>query len=202
MSLVRPEDILAYWIGPADNDAGALEARHKLWFGKSDAADIEIAERFVPTLAALASGLAEDWAENGPHPRLAAIIALDQFSRNIFRGRAAAFENDRLALGLAKDGLMRGEDSGLSEVERAFFYLPVEHSERAADQVLSVQLFERLAEDARPEFRGFAETCLDYARQHKAVIDRFGRYPHRNAALGRQNTPEEEAYLAEPGAGF
>ena len=202
MSLATPQEVLDFWIGACTVDATALEPHNTLWFIKSEETDAGIADRFLATLDALASGKAKDWADTGPHGRLAAIIVLDQFSRNVFRGQAAAFENDALALDLARAGLALGEDAGLAEVERVFFYLPFEHSEDAADQTLSVELFERVVADARPEFRAYAETVLDYARRHKDVIDRFGRFPHRNAILGRTNTPEEATYLAEPGSGF
>jgi len=202
MSVVTPLDILDYWIGPARDNAEAAKRQHGLWFGKSAETDHEIAERFLPTLAALASGLADDWASRGPRARLAAIIALDQFTRNIFRGKRHAFENDHLALALTKAGLARRHHAGLMEVEQIFFYLPLEHSERAEDQALAVALCERLAHSARAEFVPLADSTLDYARRHQAVIERFGRFPHRNAALGRGNTPEETEYLSRPGAGF
>lgn len=202
MSLVTPQEVLDFWIGACTEDPSALEPHNKLWFIKSDITDAGIADRFLKTIEALACGQASDWADTGPHGRLAAIIVLDQFSRNVFRGQPAAFENDALALDLARTGLALGEDAGLAEVERVFFYLPFEHSEDAADQALSVEVFERVVQEARPAFRAYAENTLDYARRHKAVIDRFGRFPHRNAILGRANTSEEAAYLAEPGSGF
>ncbi|MCI4645364.1 MAG: DUF924 domain-containing protein [Hyphomonadaceae bacterium] len=202
MSHVRPDEILDFWIGSAGHDATALEERMTLWFGKSDTVDAEIRARFLPTLEHLEDGLAEDWAGRGPRTRLAAVIALDQFPRNIFRGTARAFAYDRLALGVVKDGLMSHADEELTEPEQVFFYLPLEHSESQADQALCVSLMEKLARSARPAFKTFAEKTLDFAYRHKAVIDRYGRFPHRNHALGRESTAEEEAYLAQPGAGF
>jgi len=202
MSLVTPLDILEYWIGPARDSAAAAAERHGLWFGKDDATDREITHRFLPTLAALEAGLAEDWAGRGPRARLAAIIGLDQFSRNIFRGRPEAFANDPRARLLTLEGLSRGDHRGLMEPEQMFFYLPLEHSEDAVDQADSVALFEELADTARAEFIDLTASALDFARQHRDVIERFGRFPHRNRVLGRTSTPEEEAYLAQPGAGF
>lgn len=200
--LPSPEKVVDYWIGDARDDAELAKKRTRVWFGKSDKVDAYLAENFTQIIAELAAGRADDWAAQGPVGRLGAIIVLDQFTRNIFRGKRGAFENDFRALFLCKDGLMKGDDKELSEVERQFFYLPLEHSERIADQKLCVDLFERLLREARPAFRPLAEGALDYAHQHKAVIDRFGRFPHRNAILGRDNTPEEEAYLAQPGSGF
>lgn len=202
MTLATPDAILDFWIGPARHDAAALDARGPLWFGKSDAVDAEIAARFGETVTALANGVAETWAARGPRVRLAAIIALDQFPRNIHRGTPAAFAHDALALGLAKEGLMINADSELTEVEQVFFYLPLEHSERVADQALCVDLMTKLVASARPAFKPFAESTLDYAHRHKAVIDEFGRFPHRNPILARPSTPDERAYLAKPGAGF
>ena len=202
MSIVTPDDILDDWIGPSAHDAVLAGARKRVWFGKSDAVDRDLEARYRPTIEALAAGLDEKWAERGARPRLAAIIAMDQFTRNIFRDTPNAFALDDRALGLAKEGLVLGQDRELTEVEQMFFYLPLEHSERVADQQLCVDLMERLVESARPAFRAMAEEILDYARRHKAVIDQFGRFPHRNGILGRKSTPEEQAYLAQPGAGF
>ncbi len=202
MSLASPDTILDDWIGPAAHDATLAGARMGIWFGRSDAVDRDLRARYLTTLQALADGLAETWAERGPRPRLAAIIAMDQFTRNIFRGTAEAFALDERALGLAKEGLVLGQDAELTEIEQMFFYMPLQHSERMADQTLSVELFERLVDSAREAFRPTMANCLDYARQHRDVIEGFGRFPHRNAMLGRPDTAAEKEYLAQPGAGF
>ena len=200
--LPTPEDVLDYWIGETRNSATDIGQKHKLWFGKSNQTDNEIRNRFLALLEDM-EGLpfADDWAELGPRGRLAAIIVLDQFSRNLFRESAKAFEQDALALRLCRDGLALNEDTELSETERVFFYLPLEHSEDAADQQRAVAKMADIAKTARPEFREFARNTLDYAQQHKDVIDTFGRFPHRNKALGRETTPDEEEWLAE-GGGF
>jgi len=200
--ILLPEDVLGYWIGPAADDAAVADAKQSLWFRKSFETDREIARTFLPTMAALSAGLADDWALRGVKPRLAAIIALDQFSRNVFRGQPEAFENDDKALSLALLGISLGLERDLTEVERAFLYMPLEHAEDAEMQARCVALFEALLEEARAEFRPLVESWLDYARRHKEVIDRFGRFPHRNAILGRENTAEEAEYLSQPGAGF
>ena len=200
--LPTPKDVIDYWIGEASASPDAAGEKHKLWFGKSKETDAEIRERFgalLETLSDLPS--AEDWASRGPRERLAVIIVLDQFSRNLFRGEARAFHQDDLALLLCKDGIALGQDKGLSEAERIFFYLPLEHSEAPEDQVASVAKFAELAADSREGFRGLTESTLKYAHAHKDVIDRFGRFPHRNAALGRESTDEEKEWLAE-GGGF
>ena len=126
---------------------------------------------------------------------------LDQFRRNLYRDDARAFEQDDLALLLCKDGLALKQDKGLSEVERIFFYLPLEHSEAPEDQERSVSIFTDLLVESREGFRDLIESTLQYAKDHKKVIDQFGRFPHRNKALGRDSTDEEKEWLAE-GGGF
>ncbi|MEL7231597.1 MAG: DUF924 family protein [Pseudomonadota bacterium] len=201
-ALPTPQDVLDYWLGDATHNAKAADAKMKLWFQKSAATDADIADRFLNLMAPLADGLAHDWADQGPSHRLAAIIALDQFSRNLFRDSKQAFANDPLALHLTKDALAKGEDKTLSEVESIFLYLPLEHSEDMADQDLSVQKYTELAQDARPAFKALCENTLDYAIRHRDVIDQYGRFPHRNAILKRPNTDAETDYLSQPGAGF
>jgi len=202
MRLPSPEAVLDYWIGATGEDASAIAQQNQLWFEKSFATDKFIADTFVPLIAELAEGLAEYWAEQGPRERIAAIIALDQFSRNIFRSHAYSFIHDPLARRLMKDGLQRGDDKQLSETERIFYYITLEHSESAADQDLSVALFENLVEEARPDFKPICTEILGYANKHRDVIWQFGRFPHRNPILNRASTPEEQTYLAQPGAGF
>lgn len=200
--LPTPGAVLDYWIGAATDDHLFANRQHKLWFAKSDQADAFIAAQFGPLHTALEAGLSEHWAAAGPRARLAAIIVLDQFSRNMFRGTRAAFASDTHALELAKAGIESGEDRQLTEVERVFFYLPFEHSEAMTDQKKSVRVFETLLQDARSTFRPKCVGFLDYAHQHRDVIERFGRFPHRNAVLGRTNTEAEAEYLSKPGAGF
>lgn len=199
---VTPNTVLDFWIGPTAKSAEALKDYSPLWFQKSFETDRTIAETYTSTLAALAQGEAKAWAKQGPRERLAAIIVLDQFSRNIFRGHRLAFKHDPLARELAETGLAFNEDRMLSETERVFFYLPLEHSESLEDQKHSVQLFEQLQREARPDFKPFCGTTLDYARQHYDVIEKYGRFPHRNSVLRRASTQAEKEYLSQPGAGF
>jgi uncharacterized protein (DUF924 family) len=128
----------------------------------------------------------------GPQRALATVIVLDQFPRNIFRGNARAFATDALALAVAKAAIVRGLDGKLPREQRVFLYLPFEHSENAADQLRCVELMAALGDEEYARF----------ALLHKAVIDRFGRFPHRNAVLGRASTPEEEAFLKESSSSF
>ena len=199
MLLETPDSLLEFWIGHAADDPEAVSRQNRLWFRKSFDTDREVAERFLPTLSALASGLAYDWAVASPRGRLAAIIALDQFPRNIFRDTPAAFELDPMAYDLAMHGLLLAEDLDLKPIERQFFYLPLEHSELERDQSLCVEAFKAAVKAAPEPFKPFMEDALRYAEAHQAVINQFGRFPHRNKILGRTNTAEEAAYLATHG---
>lgn len=178
-----------FWFGaPGSPDHGR---NREAWFKADDAFDAEIRAQFLDDFESAARGDLDSMAE-GSVGALALIILLDQFPRNMFRGSARAFATDPKALSIADATVARGLDQALTDIERAFVYLPFEHSERLADQDRSVALYEAL---------GDAES-LDYAVQHRVIIERFGRFPHRNAVLGRESTPEEEAFLEEPGSSF
>ena len=197
-----PGAVLDYWIGPATHDHLAANRLHKRWFIKSAETDTFIKQQFGALLLALNDGLAETWFAAGARPALAAIIVLDQFSRNIYRGKSQAFAYDGLALKLAKASLERGDASQLTEVETSFLLLPLEHSESAADQQACVTAFKALEQASRPAFRPLISNSRDYAQRHQKVIAQFGRFPHRNKILGRDNTAAETDYLSQPGAGF
>lgn len=202
IALPSPATVHGFWFGGSATSPEVLKTHAPLWFKGGEAFDRLLTAQFQPLLETLSAGpLARDWAARGPRERLAAIIVLDQMSRNIFRGSPRAFAQDMLALHLCKEGLEAGEDRALSEAERVFFYLPLEHSEVMGDQEQSVALFTRLAGEARDEFRDFAKNTLNYAHQHLDVIRQFGRFPHRNAAVGRESTEAEKEWLAE-GGGF
>lgn len=192
---VRPKDLLEFWFGPAAHDAGAIGERMGLWFQPTRQQDEQVREVFEAAMKSAAAGGLTDWLVSA-HGRLAMILALDQAPRVIYRGQAQAFAHDSQALALALAGLMSGADRELGLAERAFFYLPLEHSEDRLAQRLSVQSYERLAADFpdHPELTG---AFLKYAREHADVIERFGRFPHRNRALGRENTAQERAFLED-----
>jgi uncharacterized protein (DUF924 family) len=158
------------------------------WFAKDQTFDAEIATRFMPLHDAAARGDLDDWA-NTAEGAFALMILLDQFPRNMFRGSARAFATDAKALAIAKHAILAGRDQALPPADRQFLYLPFMHSEVLADQDVAVALYERLKD----------ETALRYAHIHRDAVARFGRFPHRNAALGRQTTPDEAAYLANGG---
>ena len=187
---MRPQDVLDFWFGPAPL------AQRAEWFRKDAAFDAAIRERFADAIAAALAGDLDAWAAT-PQGALARIVVLDQFTRNAFRDSARAFAGDARALAAACALAERGDDRRLAPLERVFAYLPFEHAEDTAMQVRSVALFSALAREV-PALAGFE----DYAHRHAVVIERFGRFPHRNAVLDRASTPEEAAYLAQPGAGF
>lgn len=180
--MTTPADILDFWFS---------EIQPAQWWSKSDDFDRLIAARFGAVLQAAARCELYAWRAT-PAGRLAEVIVLDQFSRNIHRGDALAFANDALALGLAQEAVAAGADKGLLLAQRAFLYMPYMHSESAAIHALAVALF------SQPGL----EHNLDFELRHKAIIDRFGRYPHRNAVLGRASTAEEAAFLQTPGSSF
>lgn len=197
----RAAELLAFWFGSAREDAAVIAERSAIWFRGGGAVDAEIRTRFAALREQAIDGRLDAWLAL-PHGRLALVILVDQFSRNLFRGDARAFAHDALARGWVEEGLRLGADRALRAVERVFFYLPLEHSESFADQQGCVALFRQLRADAPPASHAAFDGYLDYAERHRDVIARFGRFPHRNAALGRASTPAEEAYLAVPGAGF
>jgi uncharacterized protein (DUF924 family) len=163
------------------------------WFQKNETFDAQVRERFHTIYAMARDGLCDDWKQDADGC-LALCIVLDQFPRNMFRGSAEAFATDGKALVAAKFTIARGYDQVTPIPRRRFIYLPFEHSENLQDQKRAVQLFETIADED--------PLSLEYAKRHMQVIEKYGRFPHRNKALGRENTPEEEAYLATAGAGF
>ena len=184
------QDVLDFWFDPS---------HEALWFGRDDAFDAAIRERFGALHARAVRGELDHWAAQ-PKSWLALLILLDQFSRNLHRGDRRAFDGDAHAQRLAQEGIGRGFDRALPPSWRAFAYLPLEHAEDAALQARCVDLFGRLHSE-HPDVPLFA-SYVDYARRHSDVIERYGRFPHRNAVLGRESTPEEAHYLSQPGAGF
>jgi len=182
-------DVLGFWFGA---EPGAF--RHA-WFERNDAFDAACRDQFAATCADAAAGRLDRWGAT-PEGALALVLLLDQFPRNIHRGTPSAFATDAKALDLARRMVGRGFDRTLEPVERFFVYLPFEHAEDLAVQDEAVRLIEAL-----PDLT-WRDNVVAYARAHRDVIARFGRFPHRNAVLGRETTAAEAAYLAEPGAGF
>ena len=194
-------DVLGLWLGAYPVEAAAMQRVQAQWFRKDEAFDALLDQRFGATLAAARAGRLDAWAASA-QGRLALLIVLDQFSRNVFRGRPESFSADPQALATALEGIDQGHDQAVPPMARIFCYLPLEHAENPAMQARSVALFAALRDAAGAEPRAFFDGTLEYAHKHQDVIARFGRFPHRNAILGRASTPDEEVYLAQPGAGF
>ena len=175
-----PAEVLDFW----------FRQPPKAWFTKDPAFDEEIRRRFLDAREAALAGRLDAWLDT-PRGCLAYIVLLDQFPRNMFRGDARAFAADHLALAAARRLLAAGWDRAMTVDERTFAYLPFEHSERLEDQDRCCELMQPLGDEV-----------YRYALRHRDIIRRFGRFPHRNAALGRASTPEEAEFLRQPGSGF
>lgn len=181
--------VLDFWFG--DGHAPRDE-----WFRKDAAFDAGIAARFGPLVERALAGELSAW-QTPPDSALALILLLDQFTRNIFRGSPRAFAGDALALSVARSLVAAGGDRTLPPLQRAFVYMPFEHAEDLGAQDEAVRLFTPLA-----ALSPFLAEMLDYAQRHRVIVARFGRFPHRNAVLGRASTPEESEFLTQPGSGF
>ena len=187
--------VIEFWFGELPMRPDGLADRQKLWYGFDEATDALIEERFGALVDAAVAGSYRSW-ENQALSRLALIVVLDQFTRNIRRGRAGAFDGDARALRLALDAIDRGMDREVDPIPRGFFYLPLQHAEDLAMQERSVRIAERYDAECGATFEDFSGGLAPYAREHRDIVARFGRFPHRNAALGRENTASELAYLA------
>ncbi|MEZ4598860.1 MAG: DUF924 family protein [Syntrophotaleaceae bacterium] len=196
-----PETILQFWFGGALENREAMDERCKLWFGSNPYFDEQIRQRFghLPYLAAEARCPA--WISS-PRSCLALALILDQFPRNLYRGQGRAFAFDRRAVECARTAIGFGFDRKVHPVEAAFFYLPLEHAENSSLQDLSVEKFRLLRKRAPRHLLTIFNGFYAYALAHRAVIRRFGRFPHRNAMLGRTSGPEEMEYLAQGGETF
>lgn len=199
MAIATAREILNFWFAaPEEPDYGQPR---KTWFIKNPEFDREIGDRFGATVEAAAAGKLTSWKADSDSC-LALLLLLDQFPRNLYRGSAQAFATDEAAIAVADHGIIRGFDryrtneQARPTVQRWFFYLPFEHSEKLSDQERAVALFEQLKGD------GESASTIDYAYRHRDVIQRFGRFPHRNQALGRQTTAEEAVFLQQPGSSF
>ncbi|MGE0115194.1 MAG: DUF924 family protein [Steroidobacteraceae bacterium] len=193
--------ILDFWFGDDANDAVVAQKQAALWWSKNEAADAEIKQRFETTVQAAAMGSLTVWSET-PLGRLVLILLTDQVPRNIYRDTPRAFAFDALARNWCKAGLEQRLDLQLRPIQRVFYYLPLEHSESRDDQQRSVQLYRELASAVSPEMKSVFDGYLDFARRHQAIIERFGRFPHRNQMLQRVSTEEELEFLQQPGSAF
>jgi len=198
---VDSEDILTFWFADAGLGPGEAERRVPFWFQPDPSVDETIARRFSNALARASSSDLDSWKES-PRPCLALIILFDQFPRNLYRGMPAAFRYDAQALKVAVHGVAAGHLDHLAAVEQSFFLLPYEHSEDLEIQREGIKLFEQLVDRASPDWQPLLEQSLDFACRHYDIVERFRRFPHRNAILGRVSTAAEQAYLEAGGESF
>ena len=199
MSTWQP--LLDWWLGAEGSATEVAAARQGLWFGKRDSQDLEAEARFGALVERALAGDLKDWLDD-PQGWLAQLILLDQLPRMIFRNTPRAFAGDSRARPLLQEGLERGWDRRLTPIQRVFAYLVFEHAEDLPLQDRAVELFADLLNEAAVDERPLFANFLDFAERHQRVIARFGRFPHRNAILGRASTDEEQAFLREPGSRF
>lgn len=188
------KELLDFWFGELDENGIPDRDHRNRWFRNDRAFDQEIRRRFL-SLVLFASEQGLDHWRKAAGGSLAEILLLDQFTRNIFRGGAMAFDNDRLARQLCRGAMQRGQDLELPPVQRAFLYMPLQHSEKLADQELSVECYQQLSATTDGVLGDFLGSFLQSARDHRDIIARFGRFPHRNKALKRASSQDEQAYL-------
>jgi uncharacterized protein (DUF924 family) len=195
-----------FWFGKNPLSHEQLPRRMELWFGGGTAAlqrhvDETLRARFQPLVDSAIGGELAQWAD-GPRRRLSLILLLDQFPRNIYRGTPKAYAGDEQALSLALTGMQSVADAALNVAERIFFYMPLQHSESLEAQEESVSAYKRLLGEAPDAIRSVFEGCVGFAERHRDVIRQFGRFPHRNAILGRPSTAEEANWLKQGGESF
>ena len=196
-----PEDILTFWLADAVEDPAKAMHRRSFWFQANPAVDESISQRFSASVRCAARGEFTAW-EQEPRACLALVVLLDQFPRNLYRGKAEAFQYDSRALDVASRGVAVGYLDRLSLIEQCILVLPYEHSEDVSVQRVGIELLEQIVGGASPAWEPSARVSLYFARQHLEIVERFGRFPHRNAVLGRPSTAAEQAYLEGGGESF
>ncbi len=194
------EEILTFWFGERTGPFD-MGPNQRMWWVKDPELDKTITERYGSHLERAAAGDYDGWLAS-PRSALALVILLDQFSRNIHRGSAKTWENDDKAVACTQAALDAGHHEELEPVERQFLYMPLMHSEDIAQHDKSMSLIQQTFDAIPEDKRGPFESWVDFGKQHQNIVKRFGRYPHRNAILGRSSTDEEIAFLKEPGSSF
>jgi uncharacterized protein (DUF924 family) len=192
---LRIDVILSFWFMDKDLSAPQIDGRMDMWFGEDPAFDQQIVSDFADDVELASTGALDHWAHT-PRGRLALILLLDQFRRNIYRNTKDAFASDRNALKLCVEGAMEKKDHGLSPIQRVFFYLPLQHAESRKVQKKSREIYKRLADGVSTTYLETFDTILQFAELHADIVERFGRFPHRNKLMKRPNTPEEDEYLS------
>jgi uncharacterized protein (DUF924 family) len=198
----KAREILDYWFGDLSLTPEYFKTRNRMWFMGGEKVDSHIRQHYGADVVRAVEGGYADWLDS-PRGCLALILLLDQFSLNLYREQPRSYQQSELAIPITRRIITRGWEKELTEVERVFVYLPLEHSELLPDQEESVHHFEKLAAGAAsPALREAMEDYLEYARRHERVVRKYGRFPDRNEVFGRPNTPEEEAFLASDEAPF
>ncbi|MCH7820407.1 MAG: DUF924 domain-containing protein [Proteobacteria bacterium] len=192
---IRIDAILEFWFREKELTAPQIDRRMDVWFGTDEVFDQECKSEFADDVDKASEGQLDHWAHESTG-RLALILLLDQFRRNIYRNTAEAFAKDKAALKLCVEGAMEGKDKGLAPIERVFFYMPLQHAESRKVQAKSVALYNRLSELVSATHRETFETIAQFAELHHDIIEQFGRFPHRNKLLNRENTAQENEYLS------
>lgn len=195
------EFLWRFWFGTIDHTREYFEEKNSLWFGKDEAFDKEIRDRFLTWYEDLENWDLEKWKKY-PRGVIALLILTDQIPRNAFRGTPRMYQYDRIARDLAIGLCESGRDLDYDLVERIFIYMPLEHSENLADQELAVKKFEELLAEVSVSLRPIFQDFLDYALRHRDIIERYGRFPHRNQLLKRTSSPDELDFLKKPGSLF
>jgi len=195
------QDLLHWWFGQGTSATEIAAEKQRLWFGYRPQQDAEARERFGALVEQALNGDLQDWAEL-PEGWLALVLLLDQLPRMIHRDTPRAFAGDERAQQLVRDGLAHGGDMLLSPIQRVFIYLVLEHAENLAVQDMAVAHFTALRDIAAEHEQALFRDFLDYAERHRDVISRFGRFPHRNAILGRDSSDAEQSFLQQPGSSF
>lgn len=195
------QDLLHWWFGQGTSATEIAAEKQRLWFGYRPQQDAEARERFGALVEQALNGDLQDWAEL-PEGWLALVLLLDQLPRMIHRDTPRAFAGDERAQQLVRDGLTHGGDMLLSPIQRVFIYLVLEHAENLAVQDLAVAHFTALRDIAAEHEQALFRDFLDYAERHREVISRFGRFPHRNAILGRDSSDAEQSFLQQSGSSF
>jgi uncharacterized protein (DUF924 family) len=192
---IRIDAVLAFWFKEQELTAPQIDGRMDIWFGEDPIFDEEVAREFGDDVQLASEGKLDHWAHK-PMGRLALIIMLDQFRRNIYRNKAEAFSMDKAALKLCVEGAMEKKDKGLTPIQRVFFYMPLQHSESRKVQEKSCQIYNKLVGAVSTTYKETFETIAQFAELHADIVNRFGRFPHRNTVLNRKNSPEEDEYLS------
>lgn len=192
---IRIDEVLTFWFREKELSAPQIDGRMDLWFGDDQVFDQQIVNDFADDVERASDAELDHWAHE-PRGRLALILLLDQFRRNIHRNTPEAFAKDKVALKLCVEGAAEKMEKSLSPIQRVFFYMPLQHAESRKVQQKSCEIYRHLCDSVSPTHKETFETIAQFAELHADIVEQYGRFPHRNKLLKRANTPEEDEYLA------